>query len=152
MKFTLAQLRKLSFPYEYHETLDLSDKLNGLEDILKSGPCDVYTAINLAGEDDYVLNFDIEIDIVVQDAVSLKEIPLHLDIKSKELYSTDKDKDDCTIIEGLTLDTSEAIIASILENKPMTSTNEDFADEIDEEDEKEENVNPAFASLKDLLN
>ena len=150
MKFTLAQLRKLSFPYEYDETLDLSSELNGLEDILSSGLCKIHTAINLAGEEDYVLNFQIEIDLNVQDAISLKEIPLHLDITSKEVYSKDTKRDDCTVIEGLTLDTREAIIAAILENKPMVSSNEEFEDEIVDEDE-EEKINPAFASLKDLL-
>ena len=150
MKFTLAQLRKLSFPYEYDETLDLSSELNGLEDILSSGLCKIHTAINLAGEEDYVLNFQIEIDLIVQDAISLKEIPLHLDITSKEVYSKDTERDDCTIIEGLTLDTREAIIATIFENKPMVSSNEEFEDEIVDEDE-EEKINPAFASLKDLL-
>ena len=150
MKFTLAQLRKLSFPYEYDETLDLSSELNGLEDILSSGLCTIHTAINLAGEEDYVLNFQIEIDLNVQDAISLKEIPLHLDITSKEVYSKDTERDDCTVIEGLTLDTREAIIAAILENKPMVSSNEEFEDEIVDEDE-EEKINPAFASLKDLL-
>ncbi len=150
MKFTLAQLRKLSFPYEYDETLDLSNELNGLEDILSSGLCKIHTAINLAGEEDYVLNFQIEIDLKVQDAISLKEIPLHLDITSKEVYSKDTERDDCTVIEGLTLDTREAIIAAILENKPMVSSNEEFEDEIVDEDE-EEKINPAFASLKDLL-
>ena len=150
MKFTLAQLRKLSFPYEYDETLDLSSELNGLEDILSSGLCKIHTAINLAGEEDYVLNFQIEIDLNVQDAISLKEIPLHLDITSKEVYSKDTERDDCTVIEGLTLDTREAIIAAILENKPMVTSNEEFEDEIVDEDE-EEKINPAFASLKDLL-
>ena len=150
MKFTLAQLRKLSFPYEYDETLDLSKELNGLEDILSSGLCNIHTAINLAGEEDYVLNFQIVIDLNVQDAISLKEIPLHLDITSKEVYSKDTERDDCTVIEGLTLDTREAIIAAILENKPMVSSNEEFEDEIVDEDE-EEKINPAFASLKDLL-
>lgn len=150
MKFTLAQLRKLSFPYEYDETLDLSSELNGLEDILSSGLCKIHTAINLAGEEDYVLNFQIEIDLNIQDAISLKEIPLHLDITSKEVYSKDTERDDCTIIEGLTLDTREAIIAAILENKPMVSSNEEFENEIVDEDE-EEKINPAFASLKDLL-
>lgn len=150
MKFTLAQLRKLSFPYEYDETLDLSSELNGLEDILSSGLCKIHTAINLAGEEDYVLNFQIVIDLNVQDAISLKEIPLHLDITSKEVYSKDTERDDCTVIEGLTLDTREAIIAAILENKPMVSSNEEFEDEIVDEDE-EEKINPAFASLKDLL-
>ena len=34
MRFTLAQLKKLSMPYNYSETLDLSSDLNGLEDII----------------------------------------------------------------------------------------------------------------------
>ena len=36
MRFTLAQLRKLSLPYRYEEELDLSEELAGFEDILSS--------------------------------------------------------------------------------------------------------------------
>ena len=30
MRFTLAQLKKISMPYSYNETIDLSSDLNGL--------------------------------------------------------------------------------------------------------------------------
>ena len=35
MKFTLAQLNKFSFPYSFSEDMNLSDDLEGIEDILK---------------------------------------------------------------------------------------------------------------------
>ena len=59
---------------------------------------------------------------------------------------------DATYIEGQTLDTKEAIISIILENKPASQSNESFEDQNDDFDEEEDKgINPAFASLKDLL-
>jgi hypothetical protein len=41
-------------------------------------------------------------------------------------------------------------VANVLINKPMTTSNEEFNSDIDDEP-TEEKINPAFASLKDLL-
>ena len=45
MRFTLAQLRKLQMPYSYEETLNLSEDLDGFEDIISSSPCVVKATI-----------------------------------------------------------------------------------------------------------
>ena len=76
-----------------------------------------------------------------------------IDTEALELYSLNPDMVDATIIETNTLDTKEAIIAAILSEKPVSISNYDYVDESDEDDstEDEDNINPAFASLKDLL-
>ena len=150
MRFTLAQLRKFNMPYEYDEQIDLKSDLVGLEDIVDSSICNVHSVIRDRGDGSFKINFKINFTLTLEDAVSLSHIEFPIDIDAEEIFSDDESIEDAFLIEGITLDTKEAILANILINKPMTTSNEDFNQEIDEE-EPEEKINPAFASLKDLL-
>ena len=151
MKFALAQLGNFKMPYSYDEELDLSEELNGFEDILPSDTCYVHTMIKDRGENTWLCVFNVKIRLTLQDSVSLEEIPYDIDVKSEEIFTKDESIEDATIIEGLTLDTREAIISAILENKPASQSSYEFDDESEEDEEEEEKINPAFASLKDLL-
>lgn len=148
MRFTLAQLKKLKFPYSYDETMDLSEDLNGLEDIIEASPCNIHSIIKDRGDGSYKISFNIKIDLTIEDSINLKHLKFPIDIDAEEIFSTDDSNDDAFLIDGITLDTKEAIITNILINKPMATSDDEFQDEIDEEEEK---INPAFASLKDLL-
>lgn len=148
MRFTLAQLKKISMPYSYDEVLDLSADLDGLEDIIKTSPCEVSSTIMNRGDDTYKIVFKIKIILTLEDSVSLKHIDYPIDIDAEEIFSNDESNEDAFLIDGITLDTKEAIVANILINKPMSTTFEDFTSD---DDSKEEKINPAFASLKDLL-
>ena len=150
MRFTLAQLKKYIMPYSYEETLDLSSDLDGLEDIVKSSPCVIKSTIYDRGDDTYKVSFNIKITLTLEDSITLKHFDFPIDVDAEEIFSTDEANEDAFLISGITLDTKEAIIANILINKPMTTSSEEFESEI-EEDEPEEKINPAFASLKDLL-
>ena len=150
MRFTLAQLKKYIMPYSYEETLDLSSDLEGLEDIVKSSPCVIKSTIYDRGDDTYKVSFNIKITLTLEDSITLKHFDFPIDVDAEEVFSTDEANEDAFLISGITLDTKEAIIANILINKPMTTSSEEFESEI-EEDEPEEKINPAFASLKDLL-
>ena len=151
MKLALAQLKKFKFPYICEEELDLSNELNGFEDILSSSKAKIKSIINQYTEDEYLIDFDINIDLVVEDAVSLKPLSLEIKTSGRELFSNNPEREDAFTIEGNTLDTKEAVIMLILSEKPMSSTNEEFQDDIDDDSDEDDNVNPAFASLKDLL-
>ncbi len=150
MRFTLAQLKKYIMPYSYEETLDLSSDREGLEDIVKSSPCVIKSTIYDRGDDTYKVSFNIKITLTLEDSITLKHFDFPIDVDAEEIFSTDEANEDAFLISGITLDTKEAIIANILINKPMTTSSEEFESEI-EEDEPEEKINPAFASLKDLL-
>ena len=150
MQLTLAQLRKLSFPYSFEEQIDLSNELNGFEDIKSSSLVSVSYLIKERGIDTYLVKFKIHVDLVLEDSVSLKAASYPIDTEVEELFTTDDSIDDAFIIEGMTLNTKEAILTNILCEKPMSYTEEEFESDIDEEDE-EDKINPAFASLKDLL-
>ena len=153
MKFTIAQLRKLSMPYHFKEDIDLSNDLNGLEDIIKIKYCHVDSTIKDRGDGSYRIDFEISCNLILSDSITLEEIEYPIDTKTSEVFSTDESEEDAFLIEGITLDTKEAIISAILCEKPMTVSNSDMSGSVMEEDneEDEDKVNPAFASLKDLL-
>lgn len=139
-------------PYRFEETVDLSEQLKGFEDIVEVKECSVVGGLTEFGIDTYQLKFKLKIEIIVEDAISLKLVPYTIESEAEELYSTDDSYTDATIIEGQTLDTTEAYVTSILVEKPSTYTLCEFeSDEEPVEDEDEEKVNPAFASLKDFL-
>ncbi len=137
-------------PYSYDEVLDLSDELLGFEDIIRLSLCNVSTTIKERGEETYLCEFHITVDLVLSDSVTLKEIPYKIDVNSSEVFTKDENNEDATIIEKETLDTKEAIVTIILSEKPMTTSLSEYEDQPSEEKD-EEYVNPAFASLKDLL-
>ena len=121
MKFALAQLTKLSFPYEFEEELDLSLELDGFEDIISSSKAKVKSIINQYSQEEYLFDFDIDVDLVVEDSISLKPINLNIKTKGRELFSNNPEREDAFEIIGNTLDTKEAIIMLILSEKPMSS-------------------------------
>ena len=153
MRFTLAQLRKFAMPYKFNEVLDLSEDLDGFEDIIKANPCYVEGEIKERGVDTYLFSFNFKIELIMEDSVSLKEISYIIEANAEEIYTTDELIEDGFMIEGQTVDTKEAVLTNVLIAKPMSYTlEEDYEfEEEDFEEEEEEYINPAFASLKDLL-
>ncbi|MBR6072506.1 MAG: hypothetical protein IKP77_06740 [Acholeplasmatales bacterium] len=152
MKWALAQLNKISMPYTFEESLDLSE-LIGFENIKTIDDVLIKTTIREYGEDTYQCNFVISLNMGLEDSVSLEIIDYKIETEATELYTTNQEIADATIIETNTLDTKEAIIAAILSEKPVSISNHDYVDDSvdDIEDSEEDKINPAFASLKDLL-
>jgi hypothetical protein len=74
VKFTIAQLRKLSMPYQFSEDIDLSSDLNGLEDILKVSYTHVTETIYNRGDDSYRIDFTIDCNLILSDSITLEEI------------------------------------------------------------------------------
>ena len=153
MSFTLAQLRKLRMPHHFTEELDLSADLNDFEDIISVENCIVKGEIRERGIDTYMIKFEISSDLIMRCAVTLTEVPYHIDAIAEEVFSNDETLEEAFPIEGQTVDTKEAVLTNILIAKPMTIVAEGVEFESDEEYEEveEEKINPAFASLKDLL-
>ncbi len=149
MKWALAQLNKINMPYTFDEVLDLQE-LVGFENIKSITPVKVNTTIKEYGDDTYQCKFIIECELSLEDSVSLELINYKIDTEALELYSLNPDMVDATIIETNTLDTKEAIITAILSEKPVSVSKYEFVEDIEEE-EDDDDINPAFASLKDLL-
>ncbi len=140
-------------PYKFDDELDLSKDLDGFEDIISSSLCKVEGTLYERGIDTYLYEFSISLELVLEDAISLKAIPYKINAKASELFTTDSTLEDVTIIDGLTLDTYDAVLTAVICNKPMAYTEEEFEDDVDdsEEEVETEKINPAFAGLKDLL-
>ncbi len=151
MKLTLAQLRKLPMPYSFREEMDLSEDLLGFEDICSVSSCQIKGKIKERGIETYAVEMEIHIQIGVKCAITLKEVPVHIETTAEELFSTDPSLEDAFAIHGQTLDTKEAVLMNILIAKPMKVVAEDATFEPEKEDSEQEQINPAFASLKHFL-
>ncbi len=154
MKLTLAQLRKLQMPYRYSEELDLKEELVDFEDIIDTSLVHVDYEIRERGIDTYLVEFKYEVTLTMQCSITLNEVEYVISEEGSEIFSTTDEVEDVFLIEGQTLDTKEAILTNVLINKPMTVSTEGaefISDEEPEEDIEEEQINPAFAGLKNLL-
>lgn len=154
MKLAIAQLRKLRLPYAYEEELDLSEELIGFEDILSCDSAKVSGVITEVSRERYLVSMNIDINLEVRSAISLKPIEITISTSTEEIYTQSpiSEDDDVNVIEKQTLDTREAVVTAILCEKPMRTVGENEEYESDEEEvEEEEKINPAFASLRDLL-
>ncbi len=156
MRLALAQLRKLKFPYVCEETLDLEEDLNGYEDIVSTKPAHVKYKITMLDDSKYMIHMDILIDIVLESAISLVHIENTISCSSDEIYMQDPPfESDINPIDLQTLDTRDAVVTNILCEKPMRSIidGEEFesGEDVLNKEEDKDKVNPAFASLKDLL-
>ncbi|MDE7264577.1 MAG: DUF177 domain-containing protein [Anaeroplasmataceae bacterium] len=152
MRLTLAQLRKLSMPYHTSEELNLSEDLAGFEDIRSVSNAKVDYVIHERGLDTYFITFSFEVELVMQCAISLQDVPYTISASAEEVFTTDDQIDDAFLISDQTLDTKEAVLTNVLIHKPMTVIAEGVSFEDDfEEDSDDTGVNPAFAKLKDLL-
>ena len=153
MKFTLAQLRKLNFPYSFTEEIDLRADLIGLEDILDVKKVLVDATITEVTTDLYQIDFAITADLILECAASLKEVPYQVQTNAQELFSINPDNNEAFQITGQTLDTKEAIITNLLIAKPskVYAEGEEFISDEEETATEEKPVNEAFKSLKDLL-
>ena len=155
MKLTLAQLRKLQMPYRYSEELDLKEELVDFEDIIDTSLVHVDYEIRERGIDTYLVEFKYEVTLTMQCSITLNEVEYVISEEGSEIFSTTDEVEDVFLIEGQTLDTKEAILTNLLINKPMTVSTEGAEFISDEEPEveefEEEQINPAFAGLKNLL-
>lgn len=154
MRLALAQLRKLKFPSVMEEDMDLKDDFLGYEDIIDCSLAHVLYKITMLENDKYLVNMDINIDLVLESAISLKLIKKSIHAVSDEIYMPDAPlESDINPFDGQTLDTKEMVITNILCEKPMRSIieGEEFESDEEPEENSDEKINPAFASLADLL-
>lgn len=151
MRLTLAQLRKVSMPYHVSEELDLSEELSGFEDIRSVSKVKVDYIIHERGLDTYFITFSFEVNLVMQCAITLQDVPYTISENAEEVFTTDDQIEDAFLISDQTLDTKEAVVTNILIHKPMTVIADGVIFTDDEDVEEQEKINPAFAKLKDLL-
>ncbi len=154
MKWTLAQLRKTKCPFTFSFDIDLSEDLVGFEDILDTDLCHVEGVCNSTGYDDYLFDLHIVVPLKLQCAITLNPVSYQIDTQAQEFFTLDSTNEDANIIEGQTIDLREVIITNIILAKPMKVVQEGHEDDFksaSDTKEDEPKINPAFASLKNLL-
>lgn len=152
MRITLAQLLKTLMPYRTTEVLDLSNDLVGFEDILEISPAEIEYRFQRIDDQTYSVKIKTEIDLILEGPVSLKKYSQQILVDTEEIFSSYEYDAETFVVEGQTLDTKEAVIMNLLLLKPMrVEEDEEYNEAVEEEDLEEENMNPAFANLKDLL-
>ena len=151
MKFSVLELRKTKLPITQTSEIDFSNELNGFEDIISSEICNVSETIS-RNDGFYSVDATISIKLTLESAISLKEVPYEINTRTTFLFTENKEDvedSDAILIENGEIDTFDAILTEILCNKPMTVSLP--GEEYKNEESEEESINPAFASLADLL-
>ena len=151
MRYATSDLRKMQLPLTEESEIDFSNDLIGLEDILSCSKAKVVETISKQ-DTFYKVDASIKINLVIESAISLKEVPYEIVTNVTFLYTFDKDdvsEFDAILIENGVVDTYDAILTEILCNKPMTVCLP--GEEYKNDDDDKDNINPAFASLADLL-
>ena len=75
MRYTLAQLRKMQFPHKEECEYDFNEELDGFEDVKSSDRAKVIETIANIGPDSYKVDLDIEINLMLECAVTLEVLP-----------------------------------------------------------------------------
>lgn len=149
MKWAVPELRRLNKPVTYDFALDVKDELigfNGLKDI---------SNVRVVGnghefdEGKFIFRFNVLCDLTMPCSISNEELVHHLDLDCEEIFAFDNEEDeDINLIDGQTIDLHDVIVTNIVVNIPMKVTKEGVTYT---EEEDEDYINPAFASLKEYL-
>ena len=151
MKWAVAQLRKLKKPYSFEYDFDLMNALTNSGDVLECHACHIDGIMREYGVDEYQFDLHIELDLVMQCAVSLEPVDVSLDFDTTVRYSyDDDDSSDNYLILKETVDLDEAVLSEIILNIPYRVVKEGYEDLYNEPIEEEKPVNSSFAILKDL--
>jgi DUF177 domain-containing protein len=141
MKILLKELKeKTSLDFTY----DFQNEIKEINDILSIKPASIEIDVNII-EEEVVLDVNIEVDMVLACAKTLKPVDYHMDIKEEVIFGKDEDAD-FMLTEYIEL--SDIIFGYIISEKPYTIYHPD-AKKISFEAEK--SPHPAFAELDTLL-
>ncbi len=148
MKWAVPELRRLN-RVTYNDTLELND------DIVGFNGCKSISAVSISGDgkvidkDKFEFRFNIKASMVLTCAVSLLDVNYDIDLNCEEIFAFDNsDNDDYNIIDGQTIDLKDVVITNIIINIPMKIVKEGY-ENLNDNDENVEKINPAFASLAD---
>ncbi len=155
MKWTIHELMKLeNVDNTFEETLDFTDYLENT-DIIGISPVKVRGDFEIYDQNEFVFYMDIDCTLILACAITLDDVeyPIHLTVE--ETFSITPNKDFHSI-EGITIDLLPIIWSNIILEKPMRvvreNAYEDFAEDLIEIDEDEDQINEAFLNLKDFKN
>lgn len=122
MKWSLQQLFKIqSFPYSFSETLDFSEEIKKIDDIISISPVNITGRINRLDNDTYQFVYSIRANMVLQCALTLDPVDYLFEGNYDEVYSTIPN-DDYYLIEKNSIDTKVMVWSNIIADKPINVT------------------------------
>lgn len=125
MKWSLGQLyRYKDAPLEFSGEIDYSDYLNQCGDILHMDIVMYQGTVQRIGEERYKFNLSIKTMMYLEDARTLDEVALPIDLNITEIFGKDINADEERYIEKNTIDLYDIIWENILLEKPIRITKE----------------------------
>lgn len=145
MKWTLGQLAKIAKPINVDYELDLSNKLELLPDVKAIDMVKITGTGYEMGFDEYVFALDVKCNLTMCCAISLEDVIYPLEFHTDEIFKTSNpDGDDVNLVTNM-VDLDEVILSNIIMRIPMKVVKKGV--EYKSEQDEEEYINPAFASL-----
>ncbi len=150
MKWTIQELIKLqNHNNEYSAQLDYSTLIEKT-DIIAISEVYVEGEFEVIDHDEFVFFSHVECTITMECALTLKPVDIKIEFDSEDVFSTFEDENNFKI-EGITVDLYPVLWSNILLEKPMRVISPNAYEEYDYENTEieDENINSAFAKLKD---
>lgn len=121
MKWSIQQLRKLPTPYHFSDTIDFSEWIKSVDDIISIDKVEVTGVISKIDEETFRFVYQFVANMELQCALTLRPVPYVIDLTCDEVYSK-VDSDDYFLIEKNTFDLDEMVWTNILLEKPINVT------------------------------
>lgn len=122
MKWSVQQLRKIqNFPHKFSVTLDFTNYIESVNDILGIGEVEVTGTINRINDDTYNFNYHMKAPLIVECALTLDPVNYVIENDYNEIYSLEE-KDEYFLIEKNTINLEEIVWTNILIEKPINVT------------------------------
>lgn len=167
MNYTISQLLKYgNEPFEVNETVDFTKVAEQHHEIRKISKVNI-TGTGQISNKMIIFNLKITCDVTLPCAVTLVDVVYPLNIDTKEFFSFDeyaKEEDfeeDVTIVKGQKVELAPIVWQNIVVHIPLRVVSKDAYERIEksgdnfeiiDEKNKEDQIDPRFAKLKDLLN
>ena len=120
MKWSIQQLRKLPTPYHFSDTIDFSEWIKSVDDIISIDKVEVTGDISKIDEETFRFVYQFVANMELQCALTLRPVPYVIDLTCDEVYKVDSD--DYFLIEKNTVDLDEMVWTNILLEKPINVT------------------------------
>jgi uncharacterized protein len=154
MRWTIQELvKQYNTDNTFEETIDFSEVIKDT-DILKISPVEVKGDYEIYDDNqEFVFYMEIKCTLTMACAITLKEVEVELDFDVEETFTTYKTEEFNTI-EGITIDLLPILWSNIILEKPMRVVSPDATSDFEQDniEFEDENINNAFAKLKDFKN
>jgi uncharacterized protein len=166
LKYSINQLIKNgSEPFKIDETVDFSNVAELHHEIRKISKVSITGTGQLSGKN-VLFDLNIVCELTLPCALTLVDVLYPLNIKTREIFTFDETvkeedlDDDVTIVKGQTIELAPIIWQNIVLHIPLRVVSENARErmpksgenwELVDENNQENQIDPRFAILKDLL-